>query len=75
MTQEQRILEYLKVFGSITSWEAIKEFGATRLSAVIYNLRNKGYNIETRYVTKKNRFGEYVTFGEYELKEKRNESL
>ena len=27
--------------GTITSWEAIKEYGATRLSAIIYNLRHK----------------------------------
>ena len=69
MTQEQRILQYLKEFGSITSWEAIKEFGATRLSAIIYNLRNKGYNITTSYKSAKNRYGDAVTYGIYELKE------
>lgn len=37
LTHQDRILQYLKEYGSITSWEAIKEFGATRLSAVIYN--------------------------------------
>ena len=73
MTQEQRVLEYLKDFGSITSWEAIKEFGATRLSAIIYNLRNKGYNITSRFSSAKNRYGDKVQFAIYELKENRYE--
>ena len=70
MTHEQRVLEYLKEFGSITSWEAIKEFGATRLSAIIYNLRNKGYNITSRFSSAKNRYGDKVQFAIYELEEK-----
>ena len=38
-THTDRIEQYFREHGSITSWEAIKEFGITRLSAVIYNLR------------------------------------
>ena len=34
-TQEKEVLDYLRKIGSITSWEAIVEFGATRLSAII----------------------------------------
>lgn len=64
---------YLQRFGSITSWEAIKEFGATRLSAIILVLRNEGYNITTTMKSGKNRFGENTRYGVYELKEKRNE--
>ena len=45
LTHQDRILQYLKEYGSITSWEAIKEFGATRLSAVIYNLKKKNNQI------------------------------
>ena len=45
-TQQDRILRYLEDKGSIASWEAIKEFGVTRLSAVIYNLKKKGYDFE-----------------------------
>lgn len=44
--------------GSITSWEAIKEYGATRLSAIIYNLRYKrGMNIRNERVNFTDRFG------------------
>ena len=41
---EERILNHLKDFGSITSWEAIKDYGCTRLSHYIWLLR-KEYNI------------------------------
>lgn len=45
MTQEKAVLQHLKENGSITSWDAITLFGATRLSAIIYLLRKQGYNI------------------------------
>ena len=38
------VLEHLKTKGSITSMEAIELYGATRLSAIIYNLRHH-YNM------------------------------
>ena len=42
---KQRILDHLLKFGTITSWEAVKEYGCTRLSQYIYLLRNEGYQI------------------------------
>lgn len=68
MTQEEKVLRHLKELGSITSWEAIMEYGITRLSAKIFNLRKQGYEIEKEYVTTKNRFGEYCTFAKYMLR-------
>lgn len=44
--------------GKITSWEAIKEYGATRLSAIIYNLRHKrNMDIRNERVYFTDRFG------------------
>lgn len=44
--------------GSITSWEAIKEYGATRLSAIIFRLRHeRGMNIRNERVYFVDRFG------------------
>jgi hypothetical protein len=61
----------MKENGSITSWEAIREFGATRLSAIIYNLRYKeGLNIITKNVNDKNRYGDPVSYARYYLEEK-----
>lgn len=44
-TQQQQVLNHLKEKGSITSWEAIMNYGATRLSGIIFNLRKAGYPI------------------------------
>ena len=44
-TQELQILNHLKKHKFITSWEAIQEYRITRLSARIYELREKGHKI------------------------------
>ena len=68
-THVDRVEQYLIDKGSITSWEAIQEFGITRLSAVIYILRNdRNLDIATRYETMKNRYGDKVTFARYVYK-------
>lgn len=69
ITYQDRILQYLKDYGSITSWEAIKEFGATRLSAVIYNLKKNGYKFDEEWVHTTNRYDEPVSFKKYILVE------
>ena len=46
-THATRLLEYLKTYGSITSLEAIRDLGNTRLSATIYVLKEEGHNIQT----------------------------
>lgn len=68
MTQDEKVLRHLQEIGSITSWEAITEYGITRLSAKIHNLRKQGYEIESERITTKNRFGENCTFAKYFLK-------
>ena len=54
--------------GSITSWEAIQEYGATRISAIIFNLRKRGMNIETVMTEFTDRFGNKSQFAKYILK-------
>ena len=44
-TKTGKVLAHLQYKGSITSWEAIELFRATRLSAIIFNLRDEGYDI------------------------------
>ena len=46
MSQEDKILDYLKSGKSITPIEALSMFGCFRLSGRIYDLRHKGYHIE-----------------------------
>jgi hypothetical protein len=47
LTQINDVLAHLQKHGSITSLEAIKNFSATRLSAIIFILRKRGHNIIT----------------------------
>ncbi len=47
VTKHAQVRSHLLQNGSITSWEAIDYYGATRLSAIIYRLRNNGYDIES----------------------------
>jgi hypothetical protein len=65
--QYEAILYHLKTQNNITSWEAVKEYGATRLSSIIFNLRKNGYNIESIPEKTRNRFGNSVTFVKYTL--------
>ena len=70
MTQNQHILQFIKNNNnSITSMQAFK-LGITRLSARIYELRQLGYIFINENITKKNRYGHYVTFSNYKLKKK-----
>ena len=68
MTKKEKVKCHLLEHGSITSWEAITKYNATRLSDIIFCLRKDGYDIETVYITKKNEEGESITYGEYKLK-------
>jgi hypothetical protein len=65
VNQRTSVMYHLMAFGHITSWEAIKEYGITRLSSIIHGLRNEGYRIDSNDVSKKNRFGNSVTFTKY----------
>jgi len=58
MNKTNAIQLHLIEKGSITSWEAIKEYGATRLSAIIFNLRHKiNMNIRNERVNFVDRYG------------------
>lgn len=68
LTQTHMVLRHLKDHKQgLTSWEAIKEYGCTRLSAVIYLLKKRGYNIAKDTVYSRNRYGNPVHFARYYL--------
>ena len=72
-TQEDKVLEYIKENGSITTLEAFNDLGVTRLSDRIFCLRNKGIDIKTTRKSVKNRYGSRVSIAIYTLdKEKVN---
>lgn len=66
-THYTRLLEYLKEFKHITSLDAIRDLGNTRLSATIYELRKDGYNIISEDLTVKNRWGNNTIIALYKL--------
>ena len=68
LTQYDRVLRHLKEKGNITSLQAFREYGITRLSAVIFNLRKDGYIIVDEFITRANRYGDKVSFAKYILK-------
>ena len=66
--KHKQVLNHLKRFKSITSWEAIQNYGATRLSSIIFNLRKKGYDIESVDEIEKDRNGNPCKFTRYYLR-------
>lgn len=68
MNKTNAVLSHLLEKGSITSWEAIKEYGATRLSAIIYVLRHK-YNLDiiSENIEFIDRYGSKANFAKYIL--------
>lgn len=67
MTQKEMVLQYIQDFGSITSLDAFREFGITRLADVVYKLKNDGHDITTTMETSKNRYGKAVHYGRYSI--------
>ena len=47
ISQCDKILEYIKLHGSITPLDAVKHIGCMRLAARISDLKKLGYNIKT----------------------------
>lgn len=69
MTQCDRIIRHMQDYGSISSMEAIQEYGILRLASRISDLREQGYDIVSETKTGKNRYGEATHYAVYRLKE------
>lgn len=66
-TQCERILRHLNDFGTISSREAMFEYGIYRLASRIADLKKQGYRFNTTFDTAKNRYGETTHFAVYQL--------
>lgn len=64
------VLEHLRKYGKISSLDAIKLYGATRLSAIIFNLRHN-YNLKifSKVIPFTDRYGTNADYVEYILLE------
>lgn len=62
VSQKQMVLDYISEFGSITPIDAFRDLGITRLSAIVFRLREEGHeSIEHG----KNRFGNRTRYARY----------
>lgn len=66
-TQNERILDYIDRFGSITQDEASNNLGVKRLASRVSDLKRLGYPIISEPVVVKNRFGEKCRIARYRL--------
>jgi hypothetical protein len=67
ITQQDRIINYLNDYCTITPLQAMRDLGCYRLSARIFDLKENGYNIDTKMVEVKNRYGGTTKVAEYSL--------
>lgn len=72
MTQCERIMRHLQEVGSITSAEAMQEYGIYRLASRISDLKKLGVPIQREFVKGKNRFGEETIFARYSLRDEKD---
>ena len=71
-TQNQRIIDYINEFGSITQIQALSDLGVMRLASRISDLKKLGYPVESEMITVKNRYGEECKVKKYTLRGSEN---
>lgn len=71
VTQRDRVLQYIKDFGSINSWQAYADLGVTQLATRIWELKDRGYSFEKKRINTKNRYGGNSHYDEYRLREEK----
>ena len=67
MTQKDRILKYLRDFGSITPLDAMADIGCMRLASRISELKGEGYAIRKEMEKGRNRYGQKTAYARYSL--------
>lgn len=68
--QCRKVLQYMRTYKTITTIEAFNYCGVSRLSARIWDLRNKyGYEINTKPRKVRDRDGVFTTVNAYFLEE------
>ena len=65
LPQKDRVMKYLKDFGSITPLEALRDLGIMRLGARIWELIREGWSIEKETESSKNRYGQATRYARY----------
>ena len=69
VTQRDRVLQYIRDFGSISSYQAFTDLGVTQLATRIFELKERGYQFTKKRFTITNRYGDKSHYDEYYLVE------
>ena len=72
MSQSKAVLNHLLSGKPLSQLEATQKYGATRLGAIIFNLRKAGHVISTELVHTPNRYGNTSNYAIYKLIKKEN---
>lgn len=67
ITQKDRIINYIREFGSISSREAFIDLGIARLGARIFDLKKEGYKFKEEWESSNNRYNEKTEYKRYYL--------
>ena len=67
ISQKDRIINYIRQFNSISTWEAYADLGITQLRARIDQLKKEGFKFRTEWESNTNRFGEKIEYKRYYL--------
>ncbi|MGE9659258.1 helix-turn-helix domain-containing protein [Snodgrassella alvi] len=61
-SQSKQILDYLQAGNALTPLEALRKFNCLRLGARIYDLRQLGYQINSRLITDEHTKKRYASY-------------
>ena len=67
MTQFERIVDHIAKHGSITSLEAVTQYGIMRLASRVHDLKKAGVPIEGHIEYGENRYGEPIVYSRYTI--------
>lgn len=68
-TQRDRVLQYIREVGHITSYEAYRDLGCTQLATRISELKDRGYCFTKERIQTKNKYGDNTHYDKYFLTE------
>ena len=66
-SQKLRVLEFLEKNKTINSFQCFMELQIVDLQRAIYLLRQEGYSISDKWITKTNSIGRKIKYKEYRL--------
>lgn len=69
MTQAERVLDYMREFGSITALDAMRDLGCMRLASRISDIKKAGHPVHSTMEAVENRYGEKTYVKRYRLGE------